>query len=211
MLLGQLDQIALFVVSGGDDVLLPAFAHFLLEHFRNDQILAHGLGGSTGLGDDVEAGALYVDDVHQSGHALGGDVVFHIQTGAAALFSGQFVIMKMIESLLDGDGAQRAAADTQHHKRVKLIADARGHSFDLLYDFLLIIGQLRPAQPAGAAILCHIMLSGGGSLRHAVHMVSVDPVLETDNIAHHVVDVQNDRFMIDLCHNPVHPFQMGYP
>ena len=58
VLLGQLDQVALFAVGGGDDVLGPAFAHFLLEQLRDDEVLAHGLGGRAGLGDDVEAGAL---------------------------------------------------------------------------------------------------------------------------------------------------------
>lgn len=106
-------------------------------------------------------------------------------------------------------GPKGAAADAQHHKRVKFAADAGSHRFDLFDDFFLIIGKLRPAQPAGAAVLRHIVLGGGGSLRHAVYMIGVDSVLEADDVAHHVVNVQNDRFMIDLCHNPVHPFQNG--
>ena len=70
-----------------------------------DQVLAHGFGGAAGLGDDVEAGGLYVDYVKQRGHALGVDVVLDIQAGAAALFGGQLVIVQVVQCLLHGDGA----------------------------------------------------------------------------------------------------------
>ena len=198
--LGQLDQVALFAVGGSDDVLGPALAHFLLEQLGDDEVLAHGLRRRAGFGDDVEAGLFHIDHVQQRRHALGVDVVLDIETGTAALFSGQLVVMQVVERLLDGNGAQRAAADPQHHKGVKPLTHALRHALDVADDLLLVVGQLHPAQPAGAAILLHIMLCGARRVLQAIHLAGIDAVLKADDVAHHVVDVQNDRFMKHLAH-----------
>ena len=198
---GQLDQIALFTVRGGNDVLGPFLAHFLLEQFGNDEVLAHGFRRCTGLGDDVEAGLFYVDHIQKRRHALGVDVVLDIEAGTAALFGRQLVIMQVVERLLDGDGAQRAAADAQHHKGIKLLAHALGHTLNMADDFLLVVGQLHPAQPAGSAVLFHIALGGARRILHAVHLAGIDSVLKANDIAHHMIDVQSDRFMKHLAHS----------
>ena len=67
-------------------------------------------------------------------------------------------------------------------------------------DFLLIVGQLHPAQPAGAAVLFHMMLRSARSILHAVHLAGIDAVLKADDVAHHMVNIQNDRFMKHLAH-----------
>ncbi len=93
---GQLDQVAAIRAGGGDDMLGPVVSHGLFQRVGEDQVLAHGFGGAAGLGDDVEAGGLYVDYVKQRGHALGVDVVLYIEAGAAALFGGQLVIVQVV-------------------------------------------------------------------------------------------------------------------
>ena len=200
MLLGQLDEVALLAVGGGDDVVGPLVAHFLLEQLGNGEVLAHGLGGGAGLGNHVEAGGLDVNHVQQGLHALGVDVVLHIQAGAAALFGGKFVVVQVVEGLLHGDGAQGAAADAQHHEGVELLADALGGLFDMGDDFLLIIGQLGPAQPAGATGGLHGLIGRGGKGRIFLHLAAGNSILEAQGIGHHVIHVQFNRLFAHICH-----------
>ena len=200
MLLGQLDQVALLTVGGGDDVVGPLVAHFLLEQFGNGEILAHGLGGGTGLGNHVEAGGLDVNHVQQGLHALGVDVVLHVQAGAAALFGRQLVVMQVIEGLLHGDGAQGAAADAQHHEGVELLPHTGGGFFDMGDDFFLIIGQLGPAQPAGAAGSLHGLVGRSGKGRIFFHLAAGNSILESQGIGHHVIHVQFNGLFAHIRH-----------
>lgn len=108
--------------------------------------------------------------------------------------------MQMIEGLLHGDGAQGAAADTQHHEGIELLADAGSGLFDMGDDFLLIIGQLSPAQPAGAAGGLNSLIGRGGKGRILLHLATGNAILEAQGIGHHVIHVQLNRLFAHICH-----------
>ena len=188
---GQLDQVAAIRAGGGDDMLGPVVSHGLFQRVGEDQVLAHGFGGAAGLGDDVEAGGLYVDYVKQRGHALGVDVVLYIEAGAAALFGGQLVIVQVVQCLLHGDGAQRAAANAQHHKGVKLLAHLGGGLFDIGNHGFLIIGKLGPAQPALAAMRADVFIGLFGRVAQGSDFLLADAALAQGG-GHHMVYIHTE-------------------
>ena len=198
VLLGQLDQIALLMVSHRDDLLGPALADLRLERLGHDQVLAHRLGGRAGLGDDAEAGLGELDHVKQRGHALGIDVVLDVELRAGALVRRQLVVVQVVERLMHGDGAQRGAADAQHDKILIVGANLRGNLLDFGDDLLLVVGQLHPAQPALAAVGFDVVLRARGGFLHRLKLSARDAMLAAEHIRHHVIDVKTN-VLFHLC------------
>ncbi len=181
-------------------MLLPTFAHFFFEQIGNDQILAHGFSRCTTLGDDVEAGLFDIDDIKKRCHAFRVDVIFDIQLRTIAFFSWQFIVVQMIECLLNSDRTQCATADTEHNEGIKLRTNAIGDLVDFFDDFSLIVGQFCPAKPASAPIFLNLILCHFGGCLHGGYFVSIDAVLKSYHIAHHVINIQNNRSAIDRRH-----------
>ena len=155
LLAGDFDEKALVPGGGDDDMAAVIVANGLFQMIEDDEVLAHGLGRAAGLGDDVEAGGLQVDDVQKRRHALGVDIVFDIQTRAAALLLGQLVVMQVPQRLMHGRRAKRGAADAQNDEGLELVAHTRGHLLDGRHDIVLVIGQRHPALHALAAVCLH--------------------------------------------------------
>ncbi|MPM72600.1 hypothetical protein SDC9_119576 [bioreactor metagenome] len=162
-------------------------AELLMQQRGDDEQLAHGLGGAAGLADDVKAGLLHVDDIQQRGHAFRVDVVFHKEAGAIALFTRQIIVVQVVERLLYGGWAERAAADAEHHEVVKLFADLRRVRQDRLHDLILIIRQFTPAHDRA---LCAHAGDRAVHLRlHDLQLTTIKPAV-AELIGHHVVKVQ---------------------
>ena len=106
----------------------------------------------------------------------------------------------MVQRLMHGNGAKRASADSQHHKRFKFIADSGGNFFNMLHNLALVVRQLHPAKPAGSAVFFHGVLRGNSRLLHGFHFAKVDTVLKAYDIAHHMIHIQRNRFADHFLH-----------
>ena len=164
-------------------------AHGLFEQVEHDEVLAHGFSRAAGLGDDVEAGGLEVDDVQKRRHALGIDVVFDIEARAAALFLGQLVVVQVLERLMHGRRAERGAADAEDDEGLELVAHARGRLFDGGKHLVLVVGQRHPALHAlAAASLDHGVRVAHGAGK-SFHLRARDAVL-ADVFGHHRIKIE---------------------
>ena len=149
--------------------------------------LTHRFGGAAGLADDVEAGFLDINDVQKCRHAFRIDVVLHKQTRAVPLVPRKVVVTKMVERLLNGGWAERAAADAEHDEIVEVVANARRFFENGRDDFILIVRQFAPAhdRPFGAhAGNCRVDLR-----LHALELAAVDAAV-AELVGHHVVKIQ---------------------
>ena len=162
---GQLLQGALGTVGGGVDALVGFFhAHLLFQQFTQYAECQRSLGGSAGLGNDVDGEALALaqaDDVVQVG---GADAVA-AEVDLGAIF--QLVVELALDGLDDSACAQIAAADAGHHQHIRILADLCGGFLDAGELFLIIItGQIHPAEEIIArAGLCFQLVMGSFHLR----------------------------------------------
>ena len=196
--LRDLDQEAPGFRGGDQDVLLPIVAARRLQRVGHDQVLAHRFRRAAGLGDHIEARLLQVDHVHQRRHALRIDVVLNVKARAVALFSGQLVVMQMIQRRLNRRRAERAAADAEHDERLELAADFLRGLFDLGNDCFLIIGQIHPALHILAAAGFHrrVSLLHRGNFRV---QLGAGNAAGTDVFSHHRIDIQTNLILHAIC------------
>ena len=69
----------------------------------------------------------------------------------------------MVERLLYSNGTQSAAPDPQNDKGLKVSAHSVSSGQDISDDFILVVGQFRPAKPAGSSVFLHRVISGSGA------------------------------------------------
>ena len=190
--LRQLDEVALLVISHGDDMLRPLIANLRLECFGHNQILAHRFGSSAGFADDAEACLVQFNHIQQRSHALRINIVLHIELRTRTLAVRQFIVMQMVQSLMHRDGTQRASADTQHDKVFERLAHMLGNLLNLRYDLFLIVGQIHPAQPARAAVRFNIVLSFNSRILHRRELLLRYAILTAEHVCHHVVHIKTN-------------------
>ena len=166
----------------------PVVADSLPERVGYDEILAHGLGSGSALGDDIEHGAPEVDDIEEREHPFGVDIVLDKELHAA-FFGGKVVVTEVAERGEHRGGAERAAAYAQHHEGVELGTDFLRLGEDVLDDFVLVVRQVRPRGHARAAdggefLVCRARLVADG------HEVIVGKPVISHEFLHHVVEIE---------------------
>ena len=120
------------------------------------------------------------------------DVVLDVEFRAGALAVRQFVVMQVIERLMHGNRAERAAANAQHDKIFERLAHMVGYLFNFGDNLLLIIGQVHPAEPACAAVCFHGVLRLHGRILHRRKLRLGHAVFAAKHIRHHVIDVKTN-------------------
>jgi len=156
----QLLQGALGTVSGGIDALVGFLnAHLILQQLAQNTERQAGLGGGTGLGDDIDGELLALAQSNDIIQVAGADAVAaEVDLGAIL----QLVVVQALDGLDHSAGAQIAAADAGNHQHLRVLTDLLGSFLDACKLFLVVIaGQVHPAQEiiAGAILGFQLVVS----------------------------------------------------
>ena len=164
---GQALQGAAGLIGGGIDALPGALlAVLLLQQGLEDTEGHSGLGGGTGLGDDVHREVPVADEGDGLQQSVGGQTVAGKQDVGGVLLLQ--VIIGGCQQVDDGAGAQIGAADADDNQHLGLLLNLLGSGLDAGKLLLIIVpGQIHPAGEVAARAV--MVGQHGGSLLQARH------------------------------------------
>ena len=147
---GQTLQRAAGLIGGGVDALPGALlAVLLLQQSLEDAEGHSGLGGSTGLGDDVHGEVPVADKGDGLQQSVGGQAVAGKQDVGGVLLLQ--IIVGRGQQVDDSTGAQIGAADADDHQHLGLLLNLLGSGLDAGELLLVVVpGQIHPAGEVAA-------------------------------------------------------------
>ncbi|MNX10422.1 hypothetical protein D3C86_401650 [compost metagenome] len=200
---GQVAELALGSVGGGDDVGRVLGAVDLPRPLMEDAEADGGLQGGAGLRDDVEGvspldagGTRRGQEAQEGGHRVGIDVIaFPVDLGATVSgVARQFVTIRVGQGLDQGPCSQVRAADAHHHMGVAKGSEAVCRGLDGRKHVFALERQVEEAEEVGSTSrpLGDLAVNLVDFTLKAEDFLRVQAMGVADNRLEHGVEIQPD-------------------